>query len=186
MATGAPSRVLIAKEDFIAREGLRCIVSTLPEVEIVGVAPGPEVLSSAVLGSSPDAVLFGLQPLPMKSEAVAAALQLRHDHPDLALIVLAYELGGRVPFDLLRQGSAGFGYLLRQNLAEGSQLLEAIRSVREGGLVLDPSVVNSVLETQRRRRHSRLHGLTDREHEVPYLDGYGSKQRWNCSLIVSL
>ncbi|MBW3588508.1 MAG: response regulator transcription factor [Actinobacteria bacterium] len=183
MASGPPSRVVIAEEDFIAREGIRCIVESLSEVEVVGMADGAETLSSAILSSSPDAVLFGLQPLPMKSEAVAAALQVRNDYPDLALIVLAYELGGRVPFDLLSQGSAGFGYLLRQNLGAASQLLEAIHSVMEGGLVLDPSVVDSVLEAQRRRRHSRLHGLTDREHEVLTLMATGQS---NAAIAASL
>lgn len=183
MPSGTPRRVVIAEEDFIAREGIRCIVSSLAEVEVVGMADGPDTLSSAILSSSPDAVLFGLQPLPMKTKAVADALQLRNDYPDLALIVLAYELGGRIPFDLLSQGSAGFGYLLRQNLAEASQLLEAIHLVMEGGLVLDPSVVDSVLQTQRRRRQSRLHGLTDREHEVLTLMATGQS---NAAIAASL
>lgn len=70
-------------------------------------AEGAETLSSAISGSRPDAVLFGLQPLLTKTEAVAATLQLRSDYPDLALIVLAYELGRKVPFDLLSQLTSG-------------------------------------------------------------------------------
>lgn len=176
-------RVVIAEEDFIAREGIRCIMDSLADVEVVGMAESHESLFSALVGLAPDAVLFGLQPLPTKSEAVAAALRLRTDHPEIGLIILTYEPGEREPLDLLSRGSAGFGYLLRQNLAEPGQLLEAINNVVKGGLVLDPEVVDAVLQSQRRRANSRLRGLTDREHEVLTLMATGQN---NAAIAKSL
>jgi DNA-binding NarL/FixJ family response regulator len=182
--SGSLFRVIIAEEDFIAREGIRCIVDSLEEIEIVGLAGVPETLSYAIQSSSPDAVLFGFQPVPLKSEAVSAALQIRSEHPDLALIVLTYELDGKVALDLLSQGSAGFGYLLRQNVTQADQLLEAIHSVMDGGLVLDPSVVDSVLQAERQKRQSHLHGLTNREHEVLTLMATGQSNAAIASSLV--
>ncbi|MEA2504810.1 MAG: hypothetical protein QOG36_1853, partial [Actinomycetota bacterium] len=57
-------------------------------------------------------------------------------------------------------------YLLKERLGDPAQLVEAIREVAAGGSVLDPKVVDGLLEAQRRRAHSRLQGLTEREHEV--------------------
>lgn len=177
------ARVVIAEEDFIAREGIRCIMDSLADIDVVGMAESHETLFSALAGLAPDAVLFGLEPLPTKSEALAAALRLRTDHPEIGLLILTYEPGEREPLDLLSRGSAGFGYLLRQNLAEPRQLLEAINNVVKGGLVLDPDVVDALLESQRRRANSRLHGLTDREHEVLTLMATGQD---NAAIAKSL
>src|ERR687886_783659 len=56
--------------------------------------------------------------------------------------------------------------LLEVRLGAPAQLAEALREVAAGGSILDPKVVDGLLEAQRRRSRSRLHGLTEREHEV--------------------
>lgn len=134
MQSSSVCRVVVSGEDLIAREGIRSIVSYLPEVEVVGMAERPEILSSAILDATPDAVLLGFPSEPQRNGMVDSALELRKDHPDLALIILAYEIGGNAPFHLLREWSAGFAYLVRKNLVEPRQLLEAIHSERRAAL----------------------------------------------------
>lgn len=159
-------RVVVAEEDFITREGTRSVLDSLPDVEIVAMPETSKELVEAVSELTPDAVIFSLEAPHGRSDSVEAALQLRLEHPNIGLIVLSNEPDPHKALELLNNGSAGFGYLLRKNLEDPNQLWEALRNVVGGGLILDPAVVDAVLQAQRRRENSRLHGVSDREHQV--------------------
>ena len=67
-------------------------------------------------------------------------------------------------FELLADGVAGLGYLLKERVTDLDELVRALRDVARGGSVLDPVVVETLIA--RRREHGPLLGLTDREREV--------------------
>src|SRR5882672_10052707 len=97
---------------------------------------------------------------------IEAAHKIRAEHPGLGVVILSQHADPEYALEFLRDGSAGRAYLLKERLGDPAQLVEAIREVAAGGSVLDPKVVDGLLEAQRRRAHSRLHGLTECEHEV--------------------
>src|SRR6266851_1560885 len=151
-----PLRVVIVDDDYLVREGARSVLSSVPGVEVVGLAANPTELDERIVETSPMVVVLDIRmPPTYRMEGIEAAHRIRAEHagPEYAL-------------EFLRDGSAGRAYLLKERLGDPAQLVEAIREVAAGGSVLDPKVVDGLLEAQRRRAHSRLQGLTEREHEV--------------------
>jgi DNA-binding NarL/FixJ family response regulator len=69
-------------------------------------------------------------------------------------------------FDLLKDGAAGLGYLLKERVADVDELVRALNEVARGGSVLDPRVVEALVAAKDRMAHSPLATLTDREREV--------------------
>jgi DNA-binding NarL/FixJ family response regulator len=68
--------------------------------------------------------------------------------------------------DLVRDGSDGRGYLLKERVADVDELVAALRTVAAGGSVIDQIVVDALMATGTRRRDSLLDRLTPRELEV--------------------
>jgi DNA-binding NarL/FixJ family response regulator len=67
---------------------------------------------------------------------------------------------------LLEHGSAGRGYLLKERVASVDELARAIRTVAQGGSVIDPQVVDELVRSRSQRRASNLSSLTPRESEI--------------------
>jgi DNA-binding NarL/FixJ family response regulator len=140
-----------------------------------------------------------------RMEGIEAAHKIRAEHPGLGVVLLSQHADPEYALEFLRPEaplkapdqyreaplkapdkngrSAGRAYLLKERLGDPAQLVEALREVAAGGSVLDPKVVDGLLEAQRRRAHSRLQGLTEREHEVLRLMASG---RNNLSLARDL
>jgi DNA-binding NarL/FixJ family response regulator len=174
----APLRVVVVDDDYLVREGARSVLSSVPGVEVVGLAANPAELDECILQTSPQVVVLDIRmPPTYRMEGIEAAHKIRAEHPGLGVVILSQHADPEYALEFLRpeaplkapdqiQGSAGRAYLLKERLGDPAQLVEAIREVAAGGSVLDPKVVDGLLEAQRRRAHSRLQGLTEREHEV--------------------
>ena len=78
-------------------------------------------------------------------EGIDAAKEVRKRHPGTGIVILSQYDDPEYAVSLLAEGSAGYGYLLKDHLAEGNQLVEAIRTVATGGTALDPSIVESLM-----------------------------------------
>src|SRR5467141_2097391 len=185
----ASLRVIVVDDDYLVREGARSVLSSVPGVEVVGLAADPTELDERILQTSPQVVVLDIRmPPTYRMEGIEAAHKIRAEHPGLGVVILSQHADPEYALEFLRpseaplkapdeieaplkapgqiQGSAGRAYLLKERLGDPAQLVEAIREVAAGGSVLDPKVVDGLLEAQRRRAHSRLQGLTEREHEV--------------------
>jgi DNA-binding NarL/FixJ family response regulator len=170
----APLRVVVVDDDYLVREGARSVLSSVPGVEVVGLAANPTELDERILETFPQVVVLDIRmPPTYRMEGIEAAHKIRAEHPGLGVVLLSQHADPEYALEFLRpdgpdQGerSAGRAYLLKERLGDPAQLVEAIREVAAGGSVLDPKVVDGLLEAQRRRAHSRLQGLTEREHEV--------------------
>lgn len=166
LETKSSLRVVIGDDDLFLREGTKSILASIDDIQIVGVASDPEELTGLVKEHTPDAVVLHVRTPSERSETVESALMLRNEYPSLGVVVISQHPNPDQAIGILRNGANGFAYLVRDQLDDPSQLGEAIHRVSGGGLILDPTVVNAVLESQRRRERSRIRGLTAREHEV--------------------
>lgn len=160
-------RVLIADDEYLVREGARSVLSSVAGIEVLGVAGDPSELHAAIEGSPPDVVVLDIRmPPTYQTEGIDAARLIRTTHPDVGVVILSQYADPEYALELLRDGSKGLAYLLKERLGEPTKLAAAIREVARGGSVLDPKVVDGLIEAQHRRARSRLHGLTTREGEV--------------------
>jgi DNA-binding NarL/FixJ family response regulator len=113
----------------------------------------------------PDVVLTDIRMPPTHTtEGIDAARRIRSTHPGTGVVVLSQYIEEDYVFELLADGVAGMGYLLKERVTDLDELVRALREVARGGSVLDPMVVEALLA--RRRDDGPLRGLTDREREV--------------------
>jgi DNA-binding NarL/FixJ family response regulator len=157
-------RVVIADDSVLLREGLQRLLTEAGMTTVAAVGDGVALLE-AVRTHRPDVALVDIRMPPTFShEGARAAVELRAEHPDLGILLISQSLEGRYALELARGNPTGFGYLLKDRIADVRTLVDALERVAAGGTVLDPDVVAHFLGRQAQR--SRLVGLTDREREV--------------------
>lgn len=166
MLPSMPIRVVIAEDSYIVREGMRMLIDTEPELDLVATCEDLDSLLAAVEETKPDVVLSDIRMPPTGTdEGIRAAEQLRQTHPDTGVVVLSQYVEPQYALKLFEHGSKGRAYLLKERVADFDQLLVAIRAVASGGSVVDPKVVDALVEG-RTRQESALGRLTPREQEV--------------------
>ena len=157
-------RVVLADDNFLVRQGTAALLDELDEVEVVGVAEEPTGLLAAVAEHTPDAVLTDLRmPPTFQQEGIEAAKEIRRRHPGTGVVVLSQYVEPDDVVDLLSEGVAGLGYLLKERVARVEELVTALHQVVGGGSALDPQVVEALLARRTAENHSPLAGLTERE-----------------------
>ena len=160
-------RVALAEDSFILRQGLEQLLATADEVDVVAACDDLGSLRDAVRDHEPDVVLTDIRMPPTRTdEGIRFATELRDQHPEMGVVVLSqYSEPGYV-LRLLEGGSERRAYLLKERVGDRSQLVGALEAVAAGGAVIDPSVVDVLVEAQARARRSPLAELTPRELEV--------------------
>jgi DNA-binding NarL/FixJ family response regulator len=129
----------------------------------------------------PDAVIADVRMPPTHTdEGIRAALVIRRQWPEIAVLVLSQYVEERYAADLLTANTSGVGYLLKDRVADVAEFVAALRRVAEGGTALDPEVVSQLLL---RRRSDPLDRLTAREQEVLRLMAEG---RSNAAIAQAL
>lgn len=162
-----PTRVLVCDDDYLVREGARAVLEQVGGLQVLGTAGDPDTLRTLWAEHRPDVVLIDIRmPPTFTTEGIDLALELRAKDPDLGIVVLSQHDDPEYALELLSNGSEGLAYLLKERLGDADRLLAAITEVRDGGSVLDPKIVDALLEAQHRRSVSRLAGLTPREMDV--------------------
>jgi DNA-binding NarL/FixJ family response regulator len=162
-----PIRVVLAEDHYLVREGVRRLLETEPEVEVVGVCGDLDSLLATVEAERPDVVLTDIRMPPEElDEGIRAADRIRESHPDIGVVVLSQYAEPRYALALLEAGTARRAYLLKERVDDLEQLVGAIRAVAEGGSVIDPKVVEGLVAEKTRVAESPLHQLTARERDV--------------------
>ncbi|MET0800147.1 MAG: response regulator transcription factor [Actinomycetota bacterium] len=160
-------RVVFAEDNYLVREGTVALLSSVDGLEVVGTAEAYDELLAAVEAQGPDAVLTDIRMPPTGTdEGIRAAKAIRTQHPDVGVVVLSQFADEEYAYDLLKDGAAGLGYLLKERVADVDEVARALREVARGGSVLDPKVVEALVAAKDRMAHSPLASLTDREREV--------------------
>ena len=156
-------RVVIAEDSVLLREGLARLME-IGGIEVIDTVGDAEALLRSVERDCPDLVVADVRMPPDQSdEGVRAALVLRRQYPDLAVLMLSQYVEERYAVDLLTGQMRGIGYLLKDRVADVTEFLDSLRRVADGGTALDPEVISQLLV---RRDGDELDRLTPREREV--------------------
>jgi len=160
-------RVVLAEDHYLVREGVRGLLDSQADIQVVAVCVDLDSLLAAVEAEHPDVVVTDIRMPPGNSdEGIQAAAQLRTSDPDVGVVVLSQYATPTYALALLESGSEGRSYLLKERIQDVEQLVSAIRAVAEGGSVIDPKVVEALVGENTRAEESPLGQLTPRERDV--------------------
>jgi len=159
-----PLSVIIAEDSVLLRDGLVKLLEDAGITVLAAVGDADELLD-ALTDQQPDLVVADVRMPPSHTdEGVRAALQIRAEHPDIAVLVLSQYVEERYAGDLLSGDSGGVGYLLKDRVVDVEDFVASLRRVAAGGSAVDGEVVRQILG--RSRRGAELDRLTPREREV--------------------
>lgn len=162
-----PIRVAVAHDSYLVREFLTLLLDRSTEVEQTAVCSNGNDLESAIAGSQPDVVLTGVRLPPSGAqEGIRIAARLREKSPEIGVVVLGDHVEPSSVLALLDKGTGRRAYLLTERMRSHHELIAAIEAVAGGGSVLDPLIVDALIEARARTASSRLSELTLREREV--------------------
>jgi DNA-binding NarL/FixJ family response regulator len=133
----------------------------------VGTAESLDELLEQVEQTNPEAVLTDIRMPPTNTtEGIDAAKRIRKEHPDVGVVVLSQYAEEEYAYELLKDGAAGLGYLLKERVSDLDEVVRALNEVSKGGSVLDPKVVEALVSAKEKLAHSPLATVTEREREV--------------------
>jgi adenylate cyclase len=138
--------VFLADDNLIVREGVRALLALEDDFSVVGTAADYDELVTRASELNPQVVVTDIRmPPTFHQEGILAAHEIRKRHPGTGIVVLSQFDDPEYAISLLGEGSAGYAYLLKDRIAEGDQLARAVRTVASGGSVLDPSIVDAMV-----------------------------------------
>ena len=168
-------RVMITDDHLIVREGLRLILETAENIEVVGEAVDGAECLQRVPELKPDVILMDLQ-MP-RMDGITAISQLRNDHPDIAIVILTTYNEDDLMIRGLQAGARG--YLLKDSSREN--LLDTIHAAARGETLLKPEILARVLAPQIQPKPVSStpadSTLTDRELEVLLAASRGERNK---------
>jgi DNA-binding NarL/FixJ family response regulator len=160
-------RLVLAEDEYLVREGVRQLLETQPELEVAAVCGDLASLLAAVDSERPDVVVTDIRMPPGDGdEGIQAAGRLRETDPQVGVVVLSHYANPSYALALLEGGSARRAYLLKERVEDLGELVAAIRTVADGGSVIDPKVVDALVAESTRSEASPLNQLTQRERDV--------------------
>jgi DNA-binding NarL/FixJ family response regulator/DNA-binding SARP family transcriptional activator/class 3 adenylate cyclase len=160
-------RIVLAEDNYLVREGIRRLLETQPELELVASCGDLDSLLAAVEAKKPDVVLTDIRMPPDRlDEGIRAAQRLRETRPEVGVVVLSQYSEPRYALALLEGGSERRAYLLKERVDDLEQLVSALGVVAAGGSVIDPKVVEALVAAKASAERSPVSGLTPREREV--------------------
>jgi DNA-binding NarL/FixJ family response regulator len=157
-------RIVIAEDDALLREGLALLLRA-EGLDVVATAGNADELLAAVDVHRPDVAVIDVRMPPTHTdEGIVAAVTARRRHPGLAVLVLSAHVEQAFANDLLGDGAARLGYLLKERVGRVEEFLDALHRVVGGGTAIDPDVITQLFA--RTRAGHPLDRLTPREREV--------------------
>ena len=161
--SGDRLRVVLADDDVLLREGLASLLQG-SGMDVVGRAADATELLAAVRDTVPDLAIVDIRMPPTRTtEGLEAARVIRQKHPDVAILVLSAHAEVDHAMELLATGRS-VGYLLKSRVMDVEEFIDTLDRVAKGGSVVDPALVQELI--QARRRNDPLAGLSPREREV--------------------
>jgi DNA-binding NarL/FixJ family response regulator len=158
-------RVVIGEDETLLRAGLLLVLDQ-GGFDVVGSAGDRADLIRCARHLVPDMIVTDIRMPPGYSdEGLRAALDIRAAMPNTAVVVLSHYLQRQVAMELLAGHSAGTGYLLKQRIADVPTFCQDLRTVCDGGTVLDPDVV-TLMVSQAKAKDGAVAGLTERQRQV--------------------
>lgn len=174
-------RVVIAEDDALLREGLTLLLRN-EGIDVTAAVDDADAFLAAVSDVRPDAAVVDVRlPPTYTDDGLRAAAAARQRWPGLPVLVLSAYVEDSYATELLADGAAGVGYLLKERVGKVDKFVDALYRVVDGGTVMDPEVVSQLMV--RRRADDPVRTLTPREREVLALmaEGHG-----NAAIAASL
>jgi len=160
---GSQARVVVADDDVLLREGLASLLQR-SDFEVLGQAGDATDVLELVREHEPDLVIVDIRMPPTHTnEGLAAAHTIREEFPDIAILVLSAHVEVEHAMELLSTGHR-IGYLLKGRVLDVDEFIATLERILAGGSVVDPGLVQTLVEV--RRREDPLADLTPREREV--------------------
>ncbi|MFI5957051.1 response regulator [Cryptosporangium sp. NPDC051539] len=159
-------RVAVADDAALFRDGL-CLLLSAAGVEVAAVADNGDEIVRQVEADPPDVVILDIRMPPKPDGGLATAEQLRAKLPDLGILMLSHYTETPYLMRLLEIGSRGVGYRLKEQVADVATLQDTLQRIAAGDTVIEPEVVERLLEQRRKRSTSPgVSQLTEREKDV--------------------
>jgi len=157
-------RLMLAEDSVLFREGLASVLSAAGLEVLAQVGDADELMSRVKVDPPDVAVLDIRMPPTHTTEGLLAAATIRRDYPQTGVLVLSQYVETHYALSLIEEAPRGAGYLLKDRVDDVEELVDAIRRIAAGGLVIDPSVVAQLVG--RRRIRDPLESLSERERAV--------------------
>jgi DNA-binding NarL/FixJ family response regulator len=159
-----PVRVGAADDQLLVREAVSELLEGAQGIDLVVVCSDADSMRAAVAEHALDVIVVGIRMGPdMTDDGIRLAMELRRTHPRTGVVVLTAYCEPSYALALLEGGSDGRAYLLKDRLYDRAQLVDAIRRVAQGGSVIDPKVVEVLVDSGSR---PALDSLSPREREI--------------------
>jgi DNA-binding NarL/FixJ family response regulator len=160
-------KIVIAEDNYLVREGTRRLLEDSGQVEVLAAVGTADELLDAVRRFEPDAAITDIRMPPgHHMEGIAAAHTIRATDPRVGVVVLSQHADEAYAFELLRQGTSGLAYLLKDRIGDLGEILRALFEVCAGRSVVDPIVVENLVARRARIAESPVASLTPREIDV--------------------
>lgn len=138
---GVSIRVVLGEDNVLVREGVRALLDSYDDIDVVGVAEDAPTLLASAAEHVPDVVVTDIKmPPSFQLEGIDCAHTIRDHHPDTGVVVLSAHDDEEYALALLGKGRSGLAYLLKDRIAQGDELVRAIREVHAGGSTVDPLI----------------------------------------------
>jgi DNA-binding NarL/FixJ family response regulator len=158
-----PTRVVVADDDVLLREGLASLLNS-SGFDVVGQAENGVELLALVRSTRPDVAIVDIRMPPTHTtEGLDAARTIRAELPATAIILLSAHVEVDQAMALVASGER-VGYLLKSRVTHVAQFIETVERIAAGASVVDPSLVQELVNARRRR--DPLDALSAREREV--------------------
>ncbi|MBO1415144.1 response regulator transcription factor [Streptomyces sp. FH025] len=157
-------RIVLAEDHFLLRDGLIRLLQAYGHEVVAAVDNGADLLR-ALTEQQPDVAVVDVRlPPNFTDEGLRAVITARRSMPDLPVLLLSQYVEPLYARELLASGGRGVGYMLKDRVTNGSQFLDSIRRVADGGTAMDPEVISQLLV--RKERDESIGALSRREREV--------------------
>jgi DNA-binding NarL/FixJ family response regulator len=174
-------RVVVAEDSPLLRGGLVQALRS-HDVDVVAEAADATELKSAVDRQAPDLAIIDVRMPPTQTdEGARAALEIRAEHPEVAVLLLSQVVEAQHALKLFQEQPQGFGYLLKDRVLAIDEFIQSVTRVANGGTAIDPEVVSQLLG--RPRELDPLEDLTAREREVLALMAEGRSNHGICQKL---
>jgi DNA-binding NarL/FixJ family response regulator len=146
-AAGRPVRVVLADDNVLLREGVAGLLERAG-FELAGQAGDADGLIALVRTRRPDLAVIDIRMPPGHStEGLGAAVAIRREFPDTAIVVLSAFVHTEHAVELLANGK-GIGYLLKDRVEDVAEFVQSLQRVADGGAVIDPALVQDLVRTR--------------------------------------
>jgi DNA-binding NarL/FixJ family response regulator len=158
--SGTRTRVILADDHTLVRAGIRRILESQPQFEVVAEAPDGAAALDAITRYPADVLVLDLNMNGL--EGIDVLRRCKITAPDLKVVILTMHTGHEYVSRALAEGADG--YLLKDSAVQ--DLAAAIEAVMAGGTFFSPAIQQQMAEMVREGPRQGLQGLTEREREV--------------------